>query len=824
MIRRSEVFLSIVMLGIGLVATLWGISHLIWPDALVFNGASINVDSGLRRFVATLIATPVLTLVIRHLLRCSVYAAGLVLFVAVALMSDQLWPMVAVIAIFCSFAIVGRLLVVSVFGNVESDWTLATLVGAAFFGTAVGIFAHFPINYPAIYAVVLFLPIAVAGKTRRQFFDILLSTIRAHRADIRVSVFSGVLALSTVTVTFIHAVVALMPELGHDALVTHLFVPAHMASRHEWGFDVSTYVWAVMPFLGDWLYSIAYMLGGETAARLTNLGFIFITCYLIGNFARWMGGTSKAAAIAVLVFLSTPLTFTESSSLFIESVWTAFLLAGALEIMRASTLGKPASAERLYMIGLLLGAALASKAITLACLPGLLTAVLFRPKVFFALPALPNALKGVALMLIVGGIPYVTAHALTGNPVFPFFNEIFQSPYYPAVNFEAPDIFRKGVRWDLLYEITFNSQHYLEAKSGAAGFHWLLLLLPTAVWSIFARRYRILVLLALGIVWLVFIFHSTAYLRYVFPTFALTAAVIGVGIGDWYEVSRKLYCAAVTVLGGAVALNIAFLNAGGFYADFPIQTLYDRSTRQAYLRERLPLRNAIELVNHLNIHRSPVAIFSPPLTAGLTADGLYPNWYNPRFESEVATATTAEALSLLLWSRGVDYLVLDTSWGDGKKRAIIEAQTEKISDIGTISVRRLSKSARFRKELIDSVDFSDSSKWRFVAGRTDQEGPGIVVDIAAPVYQQVPVRGGQRYLNAVRARCLKDTAPGRLQVNWVDAQSKFISADIRLFECTPESSEYEMEIAAPRNAAYALVYASGHTVTPLVFERNSFLQ
>ena len=39
----------------------------------------------------------------------------------------------------------------------------------------------------------------------------------------------------------------------------------------------ATYVWAVMPMLGDWLFSVGYMLGGETAARLINVGFIYFS-------------------------------------------------------------------------------------------------------------------------------------------------------------------------------------------------------------------------------------------------------------------------------------------------------------------------------------------------------------------------------------------------------------------------------------------------------------------------------------------------------------------------------------------------------------------
>ena len=156
-----------------------------------------------------------------------------------------------------------------------------------------------------------------------------------------------------------------MPEVGHDALAMHLFVPAHLSLRHEWSFDVTKYVWAVMPMMGDWLFSIAYMLGGETAARLINVSFIFILCRLVRDLVLWAGGNAVGARWSVLLFLATPLTFTESSSLYIESVWASFVVAGSLSIFKLLPSAEDNKKIQLPIAGLLLGGALAAKAVTL---------------------------------------------------------------------------------------------------------------------------------------------------------------------------------------------------------------------------------------------------------------------------------------------------------------------------------------------------------------------------------------------------------------------------------------------------------------------------
>jgi len=150
-----------------------------------------------------------------------------------------------------------------------------------------------------------------------------------------------------------------MPELGHDALAIHLFIPSHVASRHSWDFNVQLYIWAVMPTLGDWIYCIAYSLGGETAARLLNVGFLLVLCRLIRELILWAGGTAAGVRWAILFALTTPLTFIASSSLFIELIWSAFVVAGTLEACRIAT--EP-NGRHLLLAGLLLGFAASAKA------------------------------------------------------------------------------------------------------------------------------------------------------------------------------------------------------------------------------------------------------------------------------------------------------------------------------------------------------------------------------------------------------------------------------------------------------------------------------
>ena len=174
----------------------------------------------------------------------------------------------------------------------------------------------------------------------------------------------------------------------------------------------------------------------------------------------------------------------------------------------------------------------------------------------------------------------------------------------------------KGVTWDVLYQVTFHSEKYLESSMGAAGFQWLLLFTPALLILIIARQRRGLILFIVAILCCVLTFQQTAYLRYVFPAFAWVAAGIGVAVsvghGSSVTFSRLLFVVGWSV----ILLNVAFFKSGTGYGGLSLQPLMSKSGRDTYLNNRLPIRNAVELVNNLNTARSPVAVFSAPLAAG----------------------------------------------------------------------------------------------------------------------------------------------------------------------------------------------------------------
>lgn len=810
----------------GAMLTGWGLAHIPWLHALPWEGTS-----ALFRFVVFLLICSALIIGGSLWSKRNALFVGATVAVGMALLAGALWPFLVNIW----FAVASALLGKSILGalRIKSEgerWLTGFLVGAGVYGAVIGLLAHFPVNYPGVYGVLLTLPLihgwrGIAEESKK--FP--ACTLQKNLAGFNINKLDTAIAV----VALIYFGVALMPEVGFDSLSMHLSISTHLALRHQWGFDASNYVWAVMPMLGDWIFSIGYMLAGETAARLINVGFIFILGWLVRDLVLWAGSSIVGAKWAVLLFLSTPLTFTEGSSLFIESVWASFVVAGTLAILGScSTSGKPS--YELPIAGLLLGCALAAKAVTLTILPVLLLLLIWRYRSWYKAAGLPVLMLGLSLFLAIALIPYLTAWWLTGNPVFPFFNHIFKSAYYPSGEADFAVVFGKGLTWDFWYRATFQSEKYLEATTGVAGFQWLLLFLPASVAILADRQWRGLVLVVVGVMSIALTFHSMSYLRYVFPAWAILTASVGLALGKVFSKNRIIeylgWAAAVI----AIALNLLFFSSGSFYRDFALKTVADESGRELYLAGRLPIRNAVALVNRLNTGRGPVAVFANPLTAGLSGDALYPSWYNVAFQKEIISVQTEQDFADILLKRGGNFVILDSNWkgvnccpGDEgeKKQALIEKVTEKIAEYGSLSVRKIKADYLFKTEVLSNPDFSSINGWVLASEAKYDAGAGIILaSVDSSATQVVAVSPGGRYLNTVVARCAKEMSTGRVQVNWLNAKGRFVNADIKAFECSSVWTEYTMEATAPLNAAKAVVYVTGNTSVPLEFKSNSLRQ
>ncbi|WP_395687235.1 hypothetical protein [Caenimonas koreensis] len=753
-------------------------------------------------------------------LRPAVVAAALAAVFAVA--AGQAGAVLAVLLFVAASVVVGGYLLRALGApQLAQGFVFAFVTGAGSLGTASGLLAHWPVNYPGVYGLALALTLVLDRRRCVGWFHAARDFLRGGGP--RATVAQRVLEAAIVTAALVHYAVAFAPEIGSDALAVHLFIAERMRTGHMWNFDVDTYVWAVMPALVDWIYAIVDMLGGEVAARLVNVTFVLVLARMVRDLVLWAGGSSGGARWAVLLFLVTPLTFTESHTLFIEAGWSAFMVAGTFAVLKLLD-SKPGDDDPdarglLPAAGLLLGLALAAKAVTLSLLPALAIVMLARRSTWFGRAHNGTLAKALLIGIVIGGIPYLTAWVITANPVFPFFNGVFKSPLFPPENFEPPP-FERYLRWDTLYRMLVESARYLEAKPGASGFQWLLLLVPCAIAAVAvkATRWRSSVLLVVGIGGVATVFQQTAYLRYIFPCVVVLMAVVGVGLTHLMERawSGALWAGAATA---AVALNIAYFHSGAAYLDLPWRAMLSQTARTELLEGRRPERLLAQSINALNAPASPVMWIAYLGAAGLRSDALYAQWYNHKFAAEFLAATTEDKMLELIGRRGVEFVVFDSQVRVDSAPALLKV-TDEVANIGGVSLRRVKSGLRYLKEMAVSPDFHNAAAWGLTPGATI-DSAGLRLSANSGAYQKIAVVPGRKYLNSVSVRCDAPDTTGRLQINWVDASQKILTTSAKTYVCGPNWSVNEQEVTAPSGAAYGMLYAWGQAGGPLTVRMNS---
>jgi len=532
-----------------------------------------------------------------------------------AVVSVGLAPILTVVLLLCAALAVGDLVVR---GAAPLDNCISVACGLGLYATLFGLTAHIAVNYPVCWLALLVMPCVFRLARFKSLFQ--LKRWRPEGAEFWAAALLG-LVLSA------HWLISLTPEVGADALATHLAIPAYVARHHQWSFDFTTFIWAVMPMNGDWIYSIAYLLGSEGAARLTNFATMAILSALI--FQQVKRNLSTGAALLVTgAFASTPLVQHETGSLFIENFWALQIFAAACALLRFhETRGR----RWIGVSSLLLGVALATKLGSvpyIVVLATLLTVEISRHhhRIWLA----PFS------VLAFGTIPYLYAWRVTGNPCFPYLNRIFHSPWFdraaPMVDPRFPSRLSTTVLWD----ITFKSSNFLEGQNGSVGF-WLFLLLPSIVVLLVFRRsiYFAWISAILIIVSGLAVLSTQAYLRYLYPSLPFISMLIALPLRcspTW--IAHRVYG---TLMAAATLTNVYLLpTAGWYHRDFYIFP----PERDSYIAAHAPERLAVAYLNSRH-PGAPTGFLTTDAIAGFNGMPYTPSWHTPRLATALQTFQTA---------------------------------------------------------------------------------------------------------------------------------------------------------------------------------------
>jgi len=534
-------------------------------------------------------------------------------------------------------------------GFVARDGTpvVALACGLAIIGGIDGWLPTLPVHRWFVYAPLL---LAVCALRRHALVAALTRARDGWRSAVAASPRGAAFAVALCGVA---SSVAWLPTVLADDVNYHLGLPSQWLRDGRYVPDLAHQIWAAAPWLGDVLQGIVAVLArGEARGALDLLWFVLAAAGAWMLAARF--ASARMAWLCVALFASLPLSAGLLGSMQTELPATALLLVLAVAIMQPR--------EAALAIGVLAGGLVALKfSHAVAALAMLSWALSRRGR-----PDARGFVAGAIAFFIVAGSSYAHAAWLSGNPMFPLFNNVFHSPLFAARQLD-------DVRWhagfglDLPWRITFSTDRYFEYWRGSFGFAWIAL---AGAWLLTLRdaRTRGIALAASAILLLPLV--PMQYARYAFPGLALLLAPLVAACATALGERRAAFAlAALCVLDFAFLANANWLqHAGGVR-----MSIKHRGDAMVVFERYAPERALIARLRTHDDGDSVVLALDPavPAIAELGRRGRSVAWYAPKLErARVVADADASGARWVDLIRGVDarWLLLRRDTLNGAQR------------------------------------------------------------------------------------------------------------------------------------------------------------
>jgi hypothetical protein len=424
------------------------------------------------------------------------------------------------------------------------------------------------------------------------------------------------LALPVLVIGAVQLVYASFDESHSDALTLHLRVAHQVALTGTWNFDAATMNAATMPKGASWLFAIHYVLAGEPAARLFNFFASIVTFWIVlEEVGRRVD--MRAGVLAATLFLSAPITFWCVWIMFQDAVFTLFSTAAIVTLTNIWNRPTPNGS---LIVALFLAACAATKTQGLLIMGPIGLVLLIRLIWTNDLSNVVAAIAAMALPIaLIGSVPYTESTYYTGNPLFPFYNAIFKSPFFPSENF-VDDRWTGKASPFLLFDLTFETSHFMESFDGGFGISHFVLV-PSILIALLLMGRRSVFLLPAACAAIIFIIMAffTQYARYLYPTFPLLSIAAG---ALWQRAALEGGRAVVTgVAIGLVAVNVYMYRSlhNGYYFYPPNPLKAQPKPQPAYPGER----TLNSIVNATFGQSARVLYLERAFGAGLDGTALY---------------------------------------------------------------------------------------------------------------------------------------------------------------------------------------------------------
>ena len=648
----------------------------------------------------------------------------------------------------------------------------ALLVGIALYICVFSVLIHYPLNSQAFYLFILSTPFFVISNKRfsKKIFSTLYKELKTSSNRLQRTPFWSV-AIIVLAVGYIFRF-SFFPSISYDDNVLHLRMWAELTKFHQYSFNIENQIWSVAPFALDLLHSIISIASNSDARGALNLAITALLLRALWSISSVLLKEHLDRTIALLLFCSTPILATLLTSLQTELI-LAFFITSGVKILLENKVADPNSKS----LALLAAASLCAA----TKLPGMVLGImllfayaplLLRERIHFKATRYHYQIAIYAFLVLALTFSavqsYIFSWFVSGNPLFPLYNEIFKSPYYAIQNFADP-LYQKGFTLQSFWSLFYNTSSYYESRDFVAGFQYLYLL-PIGLITLLASKTTsksikialIIPTLGFGLV----MFSASQYWRYLFPILPLASVIIA------YLLSKSNTTPG-SVTGGAwitrliflffIVTNVYFLPGVAWYFFTPTQVVFTKTGKNNVTELVAPSK---AITNYLNINtNNPTVLFDPNASYGATLLGkpVYTNWYSPKQTREYESIKTKSDAASLMEQRHIDYVVWNSALANQVNRnAILEFLTtngQPIHQVGPLILYKLSK---------EEVHYSPIYNLQDQVASTSNETKAHLLKASATpkVISTIKVDSARSAKYNVEFECSNTNGSFIAQVNW----------------------------------------------------------
>jgi hypothetical protein len=670
--------------------------------------------------------------------------------------------------------------------------------GLGIMGFFIWISTMWNFHYKSVYLVLSFIVILVQLKPLSRTLKKLSIAISFNHSKNKL--FFLIIGLSFLC----YIIPASYPIWQFDALVKHVAIPTYILNHSHWDYNVvETIGNGDYALLSHMYYLYLMALGGIKAPVLFNTVISFLVLFLLVRLSTFVLRNDKWVVNALpLLYLTTPVIYILSTVLYVDILPPFFIMAALLTLLNYRYLPLKAF---VYLTTLLLGFAFFAKQMALFFVIPILFITLF----ILIQTWFQKRLNTRSLLKITAGaaslfclpflFPMLFIWSKTGNPIFPFMNGLFKSPYFSSTDFADPfSNSPLGFNFKSLFSVIFHTSKNMELENGGIGYFLLVLLIVPIFW-LFKRNKTFLLLSMLTYISYLLSVQLTYNIRYFFGSIILATLICVITVrylSDYipYKSMKNLVFSSIIV--ALIVPNLYFVVDPLHYWTFKKTMIIPK--------DQLTI-NANESVLE-GINKADVKVLSNNDVFRGTFKGHYYtlSWYNDFLISQL----TNNKVSPIEFLTSFDYYLVNNTVPE-KYPEYFSLESPEINSLLTLTAQSATHSLyKISKNVSETQILSEHFP---IALNVTVSTPEVRT--IENIYEQYKIE-----IDAEKPKGTTGDYYGRWQINWLDNNDQFITTSIVPFKLENERKVYVSSMIAdvPAKAKTGVVYMTSHDDKPII--------